>query len=106
MSDGEVDVDATSCAFSIIVPTYNRRDVVLDTVASIAAARRPWPCELIVVVDGSQDGTAEALSRLELPLPVTVLQQANAGAAAARNAGAGAARGRFLLFLDDDMTIE
>ncbi|WP_433374052.1 glycosyltransferase [Actinoplanes sp. CA-142083] len=74
--------------------------------ASIAATVRPWPCELIVVVDGSTDGTAEALGRLVLPLPIKVLDQPNRGAAAARNAGAAAARGRFLLFLDDDMVVE
>ncbi|HET6478688.1 MAG TPA: polysaccharide deacetylase family protein [Actinoplanes sp.] len=90
--------------FSIIVPTYNRRDVVVDSLRSITAADRPWPCELIVVVDGSTDGTADAVRALELPMPVTVIEQRNSGAAAARNRGAAAARGERLLFLDDDMT--
>jgi peptidoglycan/xylan/chitin deacetylase (PgdA/CDA1 family)/GT2 family glycosyltransferase len=59
--------------------------------------------EVIVVDDGSRDGTATALRALETSFPLTVLEQGNAGAAAARNAGADRARGELLLFLDDDM---
>lgn len=99
-------MDASSVLFSIIIPTFERRDIVLNTVSSVVATRRPWPCELIVVVDGSRDGTVEALRSLDLPLPLTVHEQSNQGSAAARNAGAAAARGRYLLFLDDDMTVE
>ncbi len=92
-----------STLFTIVVPTFQRRDVVSQSVQALAALRLPGPSEVVVVVDGSTDGTAGALRALDLPMPLTVLEQENAGAAAARNAGAAVAKGRYLLFLDDDM---
>lgn len=100
-----------TCRFSIIVPTHQRRQLLLRSVESIVAAERPWPCELIVVVDGSTDGTCEALAGLQSaglqsPIPLIVIRQDNLGAARARNRGAAAASGEYLLFLDDDMSID
>jgi glycosyltransferase involved in cell wall biosynthesis/peptidoglycan/xylan/chitin deacetylase (PgdA/CDA1 family) len=92
--------------FSLVVPTYQRRDLVCDMVRSVCAMTYAGRFEVIVVVDGSSDGTAEALSRLSCPFPLSVIQQANAGAAAARNRGARNASGDILLFLDDDMLVE
>ncbi len=92
--------------FSIVVPTYERRDVLTESLRSLARLETPWPVELLVVVDGSTDGSAEAARAIEAPFPVTVVEQANAGAAAARNHGAALARGEYLLFLDDDMTAD
>jgi GT2 family glycosyltransferase/peptidoglycan/xylan/chitin deacetylase (PgdA/CDA1 family) len=88
--------------FSIVIPTHQRRERVLRTVAALSEQDRD-DFEVIVVVDGSTDGTADALRALSVPFAVTVLEQSNRGAAAARNAGAAAARGEILLFLDDDM---
>jgi glycosyltransferase involved in cell wall biosynthesis/peptidoglycan/xylan/chitin deacetylase (PgdA/CDA1 family) len=88
--------------FSVVIPTYERRDVVLSSVQSLAAqSERSF--EVVVVVDGSTDGTAPALRALNPPFPLAVIEQPNAGPAAARNAGAERARGELLLFLDDDM---
>src|SRR5689334_23359712 len=84
--------------FSVVLPTYNRRAVVTHSLHALAAVAAPWPCELIVVVDGSDDGTAEAVAGMAMPFPLRVLVQAHAGAAAARNAGAAAASGAYLLF--------
>ncbi|GAA0219358.1 glycosyltransferase [Cryptosporangium japonicum] len=89
--------------FSVVIPTFNRRDLLVDTLTALGETERPWPCELIVVVDGSTDGSTEAARALSLPLPLRVIEQPNSGAASARNRGAEAARGRYLLFLDDDM---
>ena len=59
--------------------------------------------EVIIVVDGSTDGTAEALPQLQLPFPLRVIEQPNRGAAHARNRAAAEAKNDVLLFLDDDM---
>jgi glycosyltransferase involved in cell wall biosynthesis len=91
--------------FSVILPTYERRDVVCRSVAALdRQLQRDF--EAIVVVDGSGDGSAAALRDLDVGFPLTVLEQENAGAAQARNAGAAAAKGEILLTLDDDMEPE
>jgi glycosyltransferase involved in cell wall biosynthesis/peptidoglycan/xylan/chitin deacetylase (PgdA/CDA1 family) len=99
-------VSEYSCRFSIVVPTYNRRDVLVESMRSLAALEMPWPVELLVVVDGSTDGTAGAARAVPMPLPVRVIEQPNGGAASARNTGAAQARGEYLLFLDDDMVAD
>jgi GT2 family glycosyltransferase len=59
--------------------------------------------EVVVVVDGSTDGTDEFLRALRTPFRLTAAFQANAGPAAARNHGVGLAQGEFILFVDDDV---
>jgi glycosyltransferase involved in cell wall biosynthesis len=84
---------------SIVLPTYNRADTIGRAVDSVLRQTcEDW--ELIVVDDGSSDGTAE---RLEGRDPrVRLLRQANQGVYAARNAGIALGRGRFVAFLDSD----
>ena len=89
--------------FSVVIPTYQRREVILKAVASLAQQEFSGSFEVLVVVDGSEDGSAEALRELGTPFPLTILEQPNHGAATARNHGAAHARGEILLFLDDDM---
>jgi len=89
--------------FSVVIPTYQRRDVVVSSVRALAAQEDAPPFEVVVVVDGSVDGTADALRALETPFPLSVVEQPNAGRPAACNRGAAAASGELLLFLDDDM---
>jgi glycosyltransferase involved in cell wall biosynthesis/peptidoglycan/xylan/chitin deacetylase (PgdA/CDA1 family) len=88
--------------FSVVIPTYERREIVLRNVQALER-QTLRDFEVIVVVDGSTDGTTEALRSLELSFPLTVVEQPNCGQAEARNAGAAVARGDVLLFLDDDM---
>ena len=89
--------------FSVVIPTYQRRNLVIGAVRALARQDLAAPFEVIVVVDGSTDGSAEALGELDCPFRLTVLEQTNQGAAAARNRGSKQAHGRLLLFLDDDM---
>lgn len=84
--------------FSVIIPTYNRKDYLRACLESVAQ-QRLQPNEVIVVDDGSTDGTQQMLEMME---NVTLIQKANAGPGAARNRGAGAASGDYLAFLDSD----
>ncbi|HEX5467801.1 MAG TPA: glycosyltransferase [Gaiellaceae bacterium] len=88
--------------FSVVIPTYQRRDVVLGSVRALAR-QSLQSFEVIVVVDGSTDGTAKSLAGAGVPFRLEVIEQANAGRAAAVNLGASRARGDVLLILDDDM---
>jgi GT2 family glycosyltransferase len=90
---------------SVVVSTFNRRDVVLRTVSTLLQQDcAPGEYEIIVVVDGSVDGTAGALRSLPLQSRLRVIEQENRGLAGARNTGLRAATGELLVFLDDDMS--
>jgi Glycosyl transferase family 2 len=84
---------------SVILPTYQRRELVQRAVASVLA-QTYRDFELIVVDDGSTDGTGEALAPLGDAIRYT--WQPNRGPAAARNAGLRLARGSIVAFLDSD----
>ena len=92
----------TAPSFSIVIPAYNARRTLADTLRSVAAQTDP-DFEVIVVDDGSTDGTAEFAAPL-LDARGRVHRQENRGLPGARNAGIAQARGRWLAFLDaDDM---
>ena len=86
---------------SVIVPARNASGTLPRTLAALAAQELKGPFEVIVVDDGSSDGTAE-LAR-SAPGPVTVLEQAPAGPAAARNLGVAHSRAAALAFCDADV---
>lgn len=90
-------------SFTIVVPTYQRRDLVCAGLSALCAVDYAAPIDVIVVVDGSTDGTARALQGITCPFPLKIIEQPNSGAAGARNRGAAEATGDILLFLDDDM---
>jgi glycosyltransferase involved in cell wall biosynthesis len=89
---------------SVVVPTFNRRKIVLRTVEALSAQNLPFASyEIIVVDDGSNDGTVEALRLLQPRCRFRVIEQENRGPSAARNTGFRAAAANLVLFLDDDM---
>ena len=87
---------------SIITPAYDVAGFVGDAVRS-ARAQSHADFELILVDDGSSDGTGDAAAEAAAGDPrIRILRQANAGVSAARNVGIAAATGEALLFLDAD----
>ncbi|OGB33428.1 MAG: hypothetical protein A3F78_22320 [Burkholderiales bacterium RIFCSPLOWO2_12_FULL_61_40] len=84
---------------SVVMPAYNARPFIEESIASVLSQDYP-SIELIVVDDGSSDGTTEAVARWGDR--VKVIRQTNAGPAAARNRGIAQAQGEFLAFLDAD----
>jgi peptidoglycan/xylan/chitin deacetylase (PgdA/CDA1 family)/GT2 family glycosyltransferase len=85
---------------SVVVPAYNEAANIGATVRSLVAGDYPG-VEVIVVDDGSTDGTADIVEALGLP-GVFVLRQANAGKPAALNNGIGYARGDLVVLVDGD----
>ncbi|WP_201352030.1 glycosyltransferase family 2 protein [Hydrogenimonas urashimensis] len=90
--------ERTDPSVSVIIPTYNRRRYLDEAIESVLAQRYE-PLELIVVDDGSTDGTQEIVARYPF---IRYIYQENAGQAAARNRGIREATGEFLAFLDSD----
>jgi glycosyltransferase involved in cell wall biosynthesis len=91
---------------SVVIPAYNRRAPLAAAIASALGQTSPLH-ELIVIDDGSSDGTWEdlqALAAVTKPTRIIVQRQQNAGPSAARNAGARLATGEFIAFLDSDDT--
>lgn len=83
---------------SVVIPAYNSRAFIAETVQSALAQEGPTP-EVIVVDDGSPDDTYDIVR--EIP-GVRALRQENGGDSAARNTGLGETRAEFVLFLDHD----
>ena len=94
---------AASPSVSVIVPTYNRRERLLRTLDSLARQTFDGELEVVVVSDGSTDGTVECVRSRRYPMTVRVVDQANAGPSAARNAGVADAVNDLVVFIDDDV---
>jgi cellulose synthase/poly-beta-1,6-N-acetylglucosamine synthase-like glycosyltransferase/peptidoglycan/xylan/chitin deacetylase (PgdA/CDA1 family) len=89
---------------SVVVPAYNEAVVIARTVGSLAASDYP-DFDIVVVDDGSSDGTAEIVESLGLP-SVWVVRQPNAGKAAALNAGISQTSGEVVVMVDADTIFE
>lgn len=88
--------------YTVVIPTYNRLDVLPEVLAALQAQQGAPPFEVVVVDDGSSDGTGEWLAAHRGRVPVRVLRQENSGPAVARNRGVEAARAPWVAFLGDD----
>jgi len=95
--------DASHAGVTVIMPCFNVEEWVGKAVASVFAQEHR-PIELVVIDDGSTDGTLSLLRSLasNAPVPMQVIAMPNSGAGAARNAGVAASRGQYIQFLDAD----
>jgi len=85
---------------SVIIPTYNRADLVISAIESVVA-QTYRPIQIIVTDDGSSDDTARRIAEIE---GVEYYYQEHAGQAAARNLGLSYAKGEYIASLDSDDT--
>lgn len=86
---------------SVIIPTYNRVDVLRRAIDSVLAQTYE-DIELLVVDDGSTDGTKSLVTGYDDPRVVYVPHRTNRGASVARNTGIDRAKGEYMAFLDSD----
>ncbi|HWF50815.1 MAG TPA: glycosyltransferase [Solirubrobacteraceae bacterium] len=89
---------------SVVVPSYNRKQLLGEVVSSLARQTVPVDqYEVIVVLDGSTDGSRAQLAALNPRVRLRVIAQRNAGLPAARNRGVAEASEPVVVFLDDDL---
>ena len=95
---------------TVVVATYQRRESLLRLLTGLRAQLDEDPglregLDVIVVVDGSTDGSLELCESLDFPVQLKPIFQRNRGRAAARNVGLAAANGEIVWFVDDDVEL-
>ena len=85
---------------TVVIPLYNKRSSILTTIKTVLSQSKPAG-EIIVVNDGSTDGSDKIVDQLNHPL-VRLIHQKNAGVSAARNTGIDSAQNEWIAFLDAD----
>jgi glycosyltransferase involved in cell wall biosynthesis len=101
---GDARVVAEAAEVSVALASYNRRERlrgVLERLADQELAAERF--EVVVVLDGSTDGSGEMIRGLDMPYTIRLIEQHNRGLAASRNVGARTARHPLVVFLDDDI---
>ncbi|MFN8609900.1 MAG: glycosyltransferase [Vulcanimicrobiota bacterium] len=92
--------------FSLVIPTRNRSQALRLTLQHLSLSKYPFDdFEVLVVDDGSTDDTPAALAEWSDRLPLRWFAQAHGGTSRARNRAIQEARGRYILFIDDDVLV-
>lgn len=86
----------------IIVPVYNAEQYISECISSILQQRTKFSFHIIIVNDGSTDGSREKLKQFENNESVTIIDQENKGHSGARNTGLDNCFGRYIMFVDAD----
>lgn len=103
LSSAPVTSPEPACKISVIIPTYNRSDILLKCLGALQNQTiPPQQYEVIVSDDGSTDNTGQLVRQYQPAYQLHYLAQQNAGPAAARNAAMRIASGKYFLFLNDD----
>ena len=109
MSDAALPSTQLPIELSIIIPAYNEALIIKDTLRTIGdfLVGQPYDAEIIVVDDGSTDGSAALLSEYGNGHPPvrTLRHHSNAGKGASIRTGVMAARGKYLFFMDADLSV-
>jgi GT2 family glycosyltransferase len=102
-----MSIDGKTALTTIIIPCWNQLEFTRQCISALRRhARRPW--ELVVIDNGSSDGTADYLAGVSdlASVPVTVIaNETNRGFPAAINQGLKAARGEYLVLLNNDVVV-
>ncbi|MEG3967119.1 glycosyltransferase [Microcoleus sp. T2B6] len=105
----QIQTSLSFLSVSIIIPSYNCRDTVIACLKALGKSsfnnRHSDQLEVIVVDDGSSDGTFEALIELRIGLKYSVMRQAHLGRAHAMNTGIAASTGDIIISCDADMIL-
>ncbi len=89
---------------SVVIPTYNRKLSLLHTLNALRSQTLPPDqFEVVIVSDGSIDGSKEAVAEETYPFAVKFLEQQNSGPSVARNYGSEQSSNEIIVFLDDDI---
>ncbi|MFI8287562.1 bifunctional polysaccharide deacetylase/glycosyltransferase family 2 protein [Streptomyces sp. NPDC085614] len=88
---------------TVLVPAYNERECIANTLHSLAAS--DYPIEVIVIDDGSTDGTADIVEDMNLPF-VRLIRKVNGGKSSALNTGIAAASHDIIVMMDGDTVFE
>ncbi|MET9465666.1 bifunctional polysaccharide deacetylase/glycosyltransferase family 2 protein [Streptomyces sp. NPDC006544] len=88
---------------TVLVPAYNERECIANTLNSLAAC--DYPIEAIVIDDGSTDGTADIVEEMDLPF-VRLIRKVNGGKSSALNTGIAAASHDIVVMMDGDTVFE
>lgn len=88
--------------YSVIIPAYNERSTIRRCLDSVLP-QLPDSAEVLIIDDGSDDGTVEILREYAAKYPgLTLVEKPNGGVSSARNAGLAMAKGEYVLFVDAD----
>jgi glycosyltransferase involved in cell wall biosynthesis len=101
MSSTSTSGEAAEACLSVVMPCYNERATVATVVERVLSS--PWTAELVIVDDGSTDGTREVLAELDDPRVRVLLQDHNQGKGAALRRGFAEASSPYVIVQDADL---